>query len=137
MLTTLLSSHNIEGYWEAMADFLRINFHPVYPNHKHIEGAVDWLVRAQDVTNNGGVAKSYSLGVNSHIRFKGWAAAYPETTGYIIPTLFDCCYLFRDNGLRERAIRMADWECKIQMKDGAIPGGTINEAPIETVFNTG
>jgi hypothetical protein len=41
-----------------------------------------WLCRAQDhsASSDGGVARHYSL-------LDGWAPSYPETTGYIIPTL--------------------------------------------------
>jgi hypothetical protein len=47
-----------------------------------IEGVTDWILRAQDnsVTADGGVAAYYSLRT-------GWSSSYPETTGYIVPTL--------------------------------------------------
>src|SRR5262245_34594310 len=46
-----------------------------------VEG-LNWLARAQDnsATNDGGVARHYSL-------VSGWGPSYPESTGYIIPTL--------------------------------------------------
>src|SRR5262245_39831263 len=47
----------------------------------HLAAAIDWLTRAQDMCR-GGVSYGYDLR-------RGWMAAYPETTGYIIPTLFD------------------------------------------------
>jgi len=47
-----------------------------------INEGLQWLVRAQDnsATRDGGVSRHYSLA-------NGWAASYPETTGYIIPTM--------------------------------------------------
>ena len=45
----------------------------------HLEAAAGWLRRAQDATVDGGVSWGYRL-------HGGWAASYPETTGYIVPT---------------------------------------------------
>src|SRR5919198_4213262 len=47
-----------------------------------VEEAIGWLCRAQDnsASNDGGVARHFSL-------VDGWAPSYPETTGYIIPTV--------------------------------------------------
>ncbi|MCP5002594.1 MAG: hypothetical protein GY941_01390, partial [Planctomycetes bacterium] len=61
-----------------------------------IEQVVDegilWLGRAQDhsASADGGVARHYSL-------VTGWAPSYPETTGYIIPTMLDYAKLSGDN----------------------------------------
>ena len=46
----------------------------------HLLAAADWLKRAQDATNDGGFVGRYNLRT-------GWSSSYPETTGYIIPTL--------------------------------------------------
>jgi hypothetical protein len=32
---------------------------------------------------------------------------------------------------------MADWECDVQMENGAVQGGTIDQAPTPAIFNTG
>ncbi len=47
-----------------------------------IEESIAWLCRAQDrsASADGGVARHYSL-------ITGWGSSYPETTGYIVPTL--------------------------------------------------
>ena len=44
--------------------------------------ALDWLGAAQDrsASADGGAARHYSL-------VQGWGPSYPETTGYIVPTL--------------------------------------------------
>src|SRR5262249_8247777 len=52
------------------------------PSDRHLAATMDWLARAQDATPDDGVSAVYSLA-------SGWAASYPETTGYIIPTCFD------------------------------------------------
>jgi hypothetical protein len=98
-----------------------------------IEAGLDWLARAQDqsASRDGGVARNFSL-------IKGWAASYPETTGYIVPTLLAAA---KDRGrvdLRERARRMLDWLGSIQFDNGGIQGGKI-DAPLKVpvTFNTG
>lgn len=92
-----------------------------------------WLARAQDnsATRDGGVARDFSL-------VKGWAASYPETTGYIIPTFFDCADHLAEPILRDRARRALDWLVSIQLPDGGFQGGMIGQTPVVTVtFNTG
>jgi hypothetical protein len=99
--------------------------------------AIDWLCRAQDAGANGGVARSYSLAYNPYFGRRGWMPSYPETTGYIIPTVFDCAQESGREELFDRALQMADWECDVQMASGAVQGGTINDPPTPAVFNTG
>jgi uncharacterized protein YyaL (SSP411 family) len=103
----------------------------------HIEAAIQWICRAQDTFHDGGVARSYSLVYNPYFERKGWIPSYPETTGYIIPTMFDYARLTNSQEINERAIRMADWECEVQMGNGAVQGGTIDQTPTPAIFNTG
>lgn len=95
--------------------------------------AVGWICRAQDHSSSrdGGVARHYSL-------LTGWGPSYPETTGYIVPTILDCGALWSDDGLRQRASRMLDWLVSIQHPDGSFHGGVAGALPAAPVtFNTG
>jgi hypothetical protein len=98
-----------------------------------VDAGLDWLARAQDcsASADGGVARDFSL-------VKGWATSYPETTGYIIPTLLAAAEARCRVGLKERARRMLDWLSSIQFENGGIQGGKI-DAPIKVpvTFNTG
>jgi len=92
-----------------------------------------WLGRAQDAsaTHDGGVARHYDL---RH----GWGASYPETTGYIVPTMLGQAQLRNDDLLRDRARRMLDWLVSIQLPGGGFQGGMVNQTPVVPVtFNTG
>jgi len=92
-----------------------------------------WLGRAQDAsaTQDGGVARHFGL---NH----GWAPSYPETTGYIIPTMLIHARLRKDGLLRVRAQRMLDWLVSIQLPGGGFQGGMVNQTPVVPVtFNTG
>lgn len=98
-----------------------------------VQAGVAWLKRAQDqsTSHDGGVARDFSL-------LKGWAESYPETTGYIIPTMLDCARRFDDVDARERAKRMLDWFVAIQFPEGGFQGGKINAKPrVPVTFNTG
>ena len=106
-------------------------------NNEHVKGAVKWLFRAQDEFNSGGVARSYSLVYNPYFQRAGWIACYPETTGYIIPTIFDYAHLTGSDEAFHRAVRMAEWECNVQMSSGAVQGGTVDQVAAPAIFNTG
>lgn len=98
-----------------------------------IDAAIAWLCRAQDCsrTRDGGVARDFSL-------VDGWSASYPETTGYIVPTLIAVAR--RDNrpDLLDRARRMLDWLVSIQLPGGGFQGGRVDQTPVVPVtFNTG
>ncbi len=93
--------------------------------------AVGWLVRAQEATPDPGVSRAFHLA-------RGWQASYPETTGYIIPTLLGYASRTGDVRLRERALAMARWLVRVQLPCGGIPAGTVDATPrVPTVFNTG
>jgi hypothetical protein len=98
-----------------------------------VDAAIAWLCRAQDhsATRDGGVARHFSL-------LTGWGASYPETTGYIVPTMLACAKRGNRAELRDRARRMLDWLVSIQLPQGAFQGGLVDSTPVvPVVFNTG
>ena len=98
-----------------------------------IEACVAWLGQAQDssLTNDGGVARHYSL-------IDGWAASYPETTGYIVPTMILHGLENQNAKSIERARRMLDWLVSIQFPEGGFQGGMVGQMPrVPVTFNTG
>ncbi len=98
-----------------------------------VEACGRWLCRAQDNSGSfdGGVARHYSL-------LDGWAASYPETTGYIVPTMIRLSREFDDPDYLRRAERMLDWLTDIQLPNGGFQGGTIDKgSKIPVTFNTG
>lgn len=105
---------------------------PVPDAHVGLQAAAEWLSRAQDVSGCGGVSAYYDAAKRQ------WAGAYPETTGYIIPTFFRYADFSGNNEYRERALRMAAWESDIQLPDGGVRAGTMEATQIvPTIFNTG
>jgi hypothetical protein len=99
-----------------------------------IVSTLDWIRRAQDHsrTRDGGFARDFNL-------IKGcWASSYPETTGYIIPTLLECARKYKDADLRSRAMRALNWLLSIQMPGGGFQAGSVDQEPrVAATFNTG
>ncbi|MEP6573681.1 MAG: hypothetical protein ABJD11_13330, partial [Gemmatimonadota bacterium] len=64
--------------------------HAVSSEHgPHLREAIGWLERAQDAVEGGGIARGYNIMYSKYFRGRSWQPAYPETTGYIIPTLLE------------------------------------------------
>ena len=136
------SSHQ----WVVLRDALGLRERKA-ADAEHLRAAMAWLCRAQDISGCGGVSAGYYLA-------SGWLPPYPETTGYIIETFlrYGAGTAHDTRGLAspardtpaatgggryiDRAVRMGDWECEIQLPDGGVRGQIgVNDYPI--VFNTG
>ncbi len=102
---------------------------PTNPYGRAVQSALGWLQRSIAVHGGRGSAGYYHL-------WRGWSDPYPETTGYIIETLWDYYRHNGDESLRRDAISCADWLCDIQRPDGAWPGGVGGAMP-PIVFDTG
>lgn len=100
----------------------------------HIEEAVNWLYASQDATDTGGSAACYNL-------ILGWESPYPETSGYIVPTLYNIADRYDRTEAADRATRMAEWLLTVQLPSGAFPAGKhsteSNRSYDPSVFNTG
>ena len=99
-------------------------------NAEHLDAAIGWLAASQDATGTGGSAAVYNLVL-------GWGGPYPETSGYIVPTLYDYAAATGDGRARERADRMAAWLLTRQFEDGGFPAGDDPDETDPSVFNTG
>ena len=119
--------------WKArvVRETLGVGKGAIQDSRTHLDAVIDWLCHAQDVTGNDGVAQTYL------VRKAHWANAYPETTGYIIPTFFSYAQLTGREDIFLRACRMADWECEIQLPEGGVLAGALGDSEQPTIFNTG
>ncbi len=112
--------------------------YPADPEHEpHLVAAIAWLVGAHDATADGGISRAYSLTWHPYFQRGGWQPSYPETTGYIIPTLYAAARRLGRAELAARAEAAARWEIEIQLPSGAVRGGVIGEPESPAVFNTG
>jgi len=92
------------------------------------KAALGWVRRSIETTGGNGSSHSFSP-------FFGWAKAYPETTGYLIPTLLRYADLYQDDSLRQLASQCRDWLLGIQLPCGAWAGGLAGGTK-PSVFNT-
>jgi len=99
----------------------------------HLQKVIEWIKIASK-HGKGGVSSHYSLLTG------GWLHPFPETTGYIIPTLFDYVNFSGDKKYHDLAVSLTHWLCDAQLENGACMQGNYNmnkgkTAPI--IFNTG
>lgn len=94
-----------------------------------IERAITWLVTANEKMVDGGFG-SYQMA-------SGWTTSYPETSGYIIPTLLTFGRRRDDETIVIKALRSADWLMSIQKPSGGWQGMRMADNKPEVVFNTG
>lgn len=79
---------------------------------RHLLAASSWLLQSQRVWGQRGYAHSYHL-------LHGWQPPYPETTGYLIPTLHRLHLRYGIPELAESVTQAAQWLAEIQLPSGA------------------
>ena len=96
-----------------------------------LEAATHWLMRSIDVCEGRASSKGYRF-------LRGWMPPYPETSGYIIPTLL---VLGRETGqtgeYAKRARAIGEWLLSLQQPSGGFLGGELGAHAGEDVFDTG
>lgn len=96
----------------------------------HLEAAIHWLLLSLEKGGGNASAKSYRF-------LKGWMPPYPETSGYIIPTLLALAPLYPEKKLNEQAAQVGMWLRDIQRKDGGFVGREIGALDKPIIFDTG
>jgi hypothetical protein len=76
--------------------------------------SIKWLIKSSH--KNGGSRAYFSP-------LKGWSKSYPETTGYIIPTLLTYHEKEKFLTAKNTAIDLGKWLCSIQNEEGSWNGG--------------
>lgn len=91
--------------------------------------AMGWLANNQD--------KMADAGFGTYYLSKGWTSSYPETSGYIVPTLMNFAAFSGENEFQKRAFACLDWLHTIQFREGGWQSGYIHQLRDAVVFNTG
>lgn len=97
-------------------------------NEKGLREAIDWLLQAQNI--------SYDNGFRTFNIVEGWSSSYPETSGYIIPTLLNFSVRYRDKSIISKLIDCSEWLLNIQKKSGGWQSLYVAHDKPEVVFNT-
>jgi len=122
---------NLSLHLRVMKESLGIGKTKPQDTKAHLDAAMKWLCLAQDKTMDDGVSQTYL------IKSLRWANSYPETTGYIVPSFYRYWALTGNEDYRDRAKRMVDWECEIQLPEGGVLAGALGDSDKPTIFNTG
>ena len=96
---------------------------------KALREAISWLKNSQDAMVDDGFGTYYLL--------DGWTSSYPETSGYIVPTLLKFTNFEGDIDVQERARLALNWLIEIQKSSGGWQSGYVHQNRDEIVFNTG
>jgi hypothetical protein len=99
---------NFQGFLTAIKFMTNTK---VLDNKQHLYLAGEWLLNAQKKWG-GGYAHSFSL-------IRGWLPAYPETTGYIIPTMLQLGEVLGEQKFSDSAKQAGNWLLSIQNQDGS------------------
>ncbi|MER8072299.1 hypothetical protein ABTZ59_28815 [Streptomyces sp. NPDC094034] len=91
--------------------------------------AMAWLETAHEATGRKGISAGYDL-------TQGWQPTYPETSGYLIPTLLRAADVLERPELGVLAREVGSWLQSLQTPEGAFPGGTGTSGP-PVVFDVG
>lgn len=96
----------------------------------HLELTADWLMHSIEKGRGGSCAFFTPL--------LGWSRPYPETTGYLIPTLISISDALDNHKYSAAALRIGQWLLDIQSQDGSWHGGLFPSTSSKgSVFNTG
>ncbi len=111
-----------------------INNHEIPSLHRyeiHLRCTAEWLLRSLEHGKGGSCAHFSPV--------LGWSKPYPETTGYLIPTLLALPSRIRDDDRYvSGAKQLGEWLLKIQNENGSWHGGLHpNPNATGSVFNTG
>ena len=99
-----------------------------YKNHLTL--TADWLLQSIEKGRGGSCAHFSPL--------LGWSKPYPETTGYLIPTLIRISKSLDAPKYSDAALSIGQWLLDIQSQNGSWHGGLHPSAGSEgSVFNTG
>lgn len=95
-----------------------------YSNDIHVRLASDWLINSQKKSkfdhknyadsNKQGYSRGFYL-------YRGWDKGYIETTGYIIPTMYEVSVYLNDDKYKNSARRALKWLEMHQLDNGAFP----------------
>lgn len=96
----------------------------------HLAAGADWLMRSIEACGGQASSKGYRF-------LKGWMPPYPETTGYIIPTLLALGDRFGEPRYALTAARLGQWLTTVQRPDGGFAGYELGLQQEPDVFDTG
>ena len=101
-----------------------------------VKNSLNWIQNAQKSYPDGGISRGfYLLGKSLKSNFSGWQLSYPETTGYLLPTLINIKKEFNIENIDSLIDRMAYFLLSIS-KNGNVKGGSVEKKNNFSAFDT-
>jgi hypothetical protein len=113
---------------KLLADHFR-TLPPVPDRTSALAGTMGWIRASFEKTGDGGSSAFWEPG-------QGWKASYPETTGYLLPTLYHHAVTNDDRTSRDLARRGAEWLVRIQAPAGGWQALQVDSPAPLRVFNS-
>lgn len=104
-IKTLL--HLLPNSYQLQQAILAMRSQKVLSTENHLRLCSEWLLKCQSIYPDGGYSASFSL-------ITGWSSSYIETTGYIIPTMFNLAEFFQEPKYKESALHAGEWLSDLQ-----------------------
>lgn len=95
---------------------------------RQLKDACEWLQKSINPSAHG---------FRTYYYLNGWTSSYPETTGYIIPTLLRYAQYSGEDKWIQICKDAGNWLVDIQKESGGWQSGYVDEDKNEVVFNTG
>lgn len=102
---------------------------------KALRQTLHYIERSERLGGGSSAAFQLGLGIGGQLGV-GWADAYPETTGYLVPTLYDAADRLHDARWETLATRWTDWLKTVQNPEGWFSAGVVSREAVPAVFNT-
>jgi hypothetical protein len=102
---------------------------PVPGREWALAGTMAWIRASFEATGDGGSSAFWEPG-------PGWKASYPETTGYLVPTLYAYADHSREASWAALARRAAAWLVSVQAPEGGWQALQVDTRAPLRVFNT-
>lgn len=98
---------------------------------KYLAATYEWIMRS--IANGRGGSCAY------YRPLSGWSEPYPETTGYLVPTVLAAGQTLNRLDAPKVAVELGDWLLSLQQGEGWWPGGLYSRRRTDlapSVFNT-
>jgi uncharacterized protein YyaL (SSP411 family) len=123
MIRNISDTLNLFGLRKSLSDDFILQ--------QHVNAAVEWIIKAYQVTGNNGISKGYDL-----IR-RSWSPPYPETTGYLITTILNVAYRYKRPELNAVAFSLAGYLKSCLTPTGGLAHWQDHARSYPIVFDTG
>ena len=129
-ISKFIIGKKIKKFREENLNYINID------NLGHVKNSLNWIKNAQEAYPDGGISRGFCLlGKTEKSNYLGWQLSYPETSGYLLPTLINIKKKFKLDNIDSVIDRLAYFLYSVS-KAKAVKGGSLNKKNSFSVFDT-